>query len=318
MNDLVLLLVMIILFCVSFYFMVSQLARRSKLKRRTNDYLTVKIDEEKAEIEKRSIGKSYVSTVSKAFRWVPFGEKTVKRLQQAGTDMTPPEFFALRISASGISAIIVYFLNGHWLFMLAGFIIGFFIPLFVIIRQRKKRLDLLTHQLVETLGTMANSLRAGFSFMQAMKMVSEEMPDPIGPEFGRVVRETSLGVPLEDALKNLVERLPNKELEVIVQAIIAQRESGGNLAELLLTMEETIRGRVRVLEELNTLVAQGKMSSWIITALPIGLATFIYFSNPDYLSIMFEHPLGWLLSIGALISIFIGWLVIQKVIKIEV
>lgn len=317
MNDLIILVVMVILFCISFYFIFSKIARKRKLNRRTNHYITVKIEEE-AETEKKSFGKSYLSTLSKGFRWVPYGEKTIKRLQQAGTDMTPAEFYSLRVSAAGISVIIVYFLNAHWLFMIAGFLISLYIPLFVITRQRKKRLDLLTYQLVETLGTMANSLRAGFSFMQAMKMMSEEMPDPIGPEFGRVVRETSLGVPLEDSLKNLVERLPNTELEVIVQAIIAQRESGGNLVELLLVMEETIRGRVRVLEELNTLVAQGKLSSWIITALPVGLAAFIYFSNPDYLSIMFEHPLGWLLSIGAVISMFVGWLLIQKVIKIEV
>jgi len=317
MIDLTILFVMVILFCVSFYFVFSNLARKSNLNRRTNEYITVKIEEE-AKIEKQSFGKSYVSTLSKAFRWVPYAEKTITRLQQAGSDMTPAEFFALRFSAAGISAIIVYFLNWHWLFMLAGFLIGFYIPLFFIIRQRKKRLALLTYQLVETLGTMANSLRAGFSFMQAMKMMSEEMPDPIGPEFGRVVRETRLGIPLEDALKNLVERLPNTELEVIVQAIIAQRESGGNLVELLLVMEETIRGRVRVLEELNTLVAQGKLSSWIITGLPVGLVVFINFSKPDYLSVMFEHPLGWLLTIGAVISMFIGWLIIQKVIKIEV
>ncbi len=291
------------------------------MDRRTRDYLKVNekvTNEEEEETNKKGLGKSYVSILSKAFRWIPYSKKTEKLLQQAGTDMTPAEFFALRISAAGASVIVVYFLNAHWIWMIVGTLIGFLIPSIIVRRQRKKRLDLLTYQLVETLGTMANSLRAGFSFMQAMKMVSDEMPDPIGPEFGRVVRETSLGVPVEDSLKKMVERLPNTELDVIVQGIIAQRESGGNLAELLLAMEETIRGRVRVLEELNTLVAQGKLSSWIITALPIALATFIYFTNPDYLSIMFEHPLGWFLSISALISIFIGWLFIQKVIKIEV
>ncbi len=177
---------------------------------------------------------------------------------------------------------------------------------------------MISSQLLETLGVLANSLRAGFSFMQAMQLAGKETPEPLGPELERAVREAGLGVPLEEVFENMLKRLPNKELEVVVRAILAQRRSGGNLAELLETMEETIRGRVRVLEELRTLTAQGRMSSWIITMLPVGLGLYLYFASADYFTPMLEHPLGWMMLSVAAISIIIGWIVIQKINRIEV
>jgi tight adherence protein B len=198
------------------------------------------------------------------------------------------------------------------------FIGGLYLPYLYLINKRKKRLSLLSYQLIETLGMMANSLRAGFSFMQAMQLTGRELPDPLGPEFDRAVREVGLGKPIEEVFESLVNRLPNKELEVVIRAILAQRKSGGNLAELLETMEETIRGRVRILDELKTLTAQGKMSAWVITLIPPGLAVYLYVVNPEYFKPMLNHPLGVLmLSIGS-ISIILGWLLIQKIIKIEV
>ena len=137
-------------------------------------------------------------------------------------------------------------------------IIGFLIPKVLFDSQKKEAIASLSYQLIETLGMIANSMRAGFSFMQAIQLAGKEMPDPIGPEFEQLVREIGLGIPFEDAMRALTRRLPNKELTVVVQAILAQRKSGGNLAQLLETVEETIRGRIRILEELNTLTSRGK------------------------------------------------------------
>jgi tight adherence protein B len=185
-------------------------------------------------------------------------------------------------------------------------------------RRRNKRLNQLTYQLIEVLGMMGNSMRAGFSFMQAMQLVGKEIPDPLGPEFDRCVRQARLGIPLEAVFAELIDRLPNKELDVVLSAILTQRSSGGNMAELLETMEETIRGRIRVLEELRTLTAQWRMSSWIITLLPVGLAFYLAIVNHDYFSPMLNHPLGLtMLFIGAFL-ILIGWVLIQKIINIEV
>lgn len=239
-------------------------------------------------------------------------------MREAGSGLKPEEFFALRILAAVGMGMFTAFLGLPWYLTLLAVFIGFAFPKYSMKRKRKKRLARVNHQLVEVLGMMANSMRAGFSFMQAMQLVGKELPDPLGPEFDRVVRQAGLGVSLEDTFQELVERLPNKEMEVVVRAILAQRRSGGNLAQLLETMEETIRGRVRILEELNTLTAQGRMSSWIITLLPVGLGLYLALVNREYFAPMLEHPLGWTMMFVASVSIIIGWAIIQKIIRIEV
>ncbi|WP_147803207.1 type II secretion system F family protein [Alkalicoccus halolimnae] len=318
MMNLALLLILVVLFTMLSYAFITQFQKRSRLKNRTNQYVAKQETrgEEKPVEERRKF--SLLEMAGKALQGLPVQTKTENLLQQGGFSLTPSEFLALRISTAFLSAGMLWLFFPVWYLAVLALPFGFYVPVVYARYKRKKRLELLTYQLVETLGTMANSLRAGFSFLQSMQMVAKEMPDPLGPEFGRAVNEIRLGRPVEEAMHRMTERMPNKELEVIVQSIIAQRESGGNLAELLLAMEETIRGRIRVLDELKTLVAQGKISSWIITMLPVALAVFIYMFNREYGAIMFQHPLGWTLSFLTLISIFIGWLLIQKVIKIEV
>jgi tight adherence protein B len=165
---------------------------------------------------------------------------------------------------------------------------------------------------------MANSMRAGFSFMQAMQLVGKEVPDPLGPEFERTLKDINYGLSIEEAFKNLFQRLPDKELGLVINALMIQRSSGGNLATLLETMQETIRGRVRIKEELRTLTAQGRMSSWIISLLPVALGLYLYFMNPEYFGPLLNHPLGKvMLSFGVIFGI-LGWLLIRKIVNIEV
>jgi tight adherence protein B len=275
-------------------------------------------DNDKTNEKKPSIIKRIYLSVATFFRNIQFSEKTKKLLLEAGSPLKPEEFLALRILVAAGIGILSALIGFKWYICTIAVIIGLEAPAFFIKRKRKKRLTFLSYQLIDVLGMMANSMRAGFSFIQAMQLVGKEVSDPLGPEFDRVVRQTGLGVPLEDVFAELVERLPNKELEVVVQAILAQRKSGGNLAELLETMEETIRGRVRILEELKTLTAQGKLSSYIITFLPIGLGLYLTLVSKDYFQPMLQHPLGWLMLGVCAVSISIGWVLIQKIIKIEV
>jgi tight adherence protein B len=268
--------------------------------------------------KKTSIFKHFFLSISMIFRNIQFSENTEKILLMAGSKLRPEEFFALRIIAAAGLALITALLGFPWYLISLAIMIGFAIPKVVMKRKGKKRLQLSSYQLIEVLGMMANSMRAGFSFMQAMQLVGKEIPDPLGPEFDRVVRQAGLGIPLDEIFVELVERIPNKELEVVVRAILAQRKSGGNLADLLETMEETIRGRVRILEELNTLTAQGRMSSWVITLLPVGLGLYLSLVNREYFGPMLEHPLGWVMLSVCVIFIFMGWVFIQKIIRIEV
>ncbi|TVP83065.1 MAG: hypothetical protein EA344_10275 [Alkalicoccus sp.] len=316
MNSLLVIVLLMLISTAFFYQIFTRIVKRNRLKDRISRFVPAGGSEGTKTEERRKF--SLIETAGKGLKFIPSRKKTGTLLQQAGVSLSGPEFLAVRIGAVIMTAVVFWMFSDSWLALAAAVPIGFLIPLMYMKRKRTKRLQLLTYQLVETLGTMANSLRAGFSFMQAMQMVAKEMPDPLGPEFGRVVREVSLGRPTAEALHRMSERLPNKELEVIVQGIIAQRESGGNLAELLLAMEETISGRIRVLDELKTLVSQGKMSSWIITLLPVGVGLFMYMFNYEYMAIMIEHPLGLTLLFFTAVSIVIGWFMIQKVIRIEV
>lgn len=303
-----------------FYSIFKNFSDRKKIESRLNKFLPdfgVDIPEEEA-APKKSMIKESIKYTAKIFQGISFNKRTEKILVEAGSLLKPEEFFVLRIIFSVSTAFIVYLLGFHLLVLLPATIIGFALPYLYMKNKRKKRLNLLPFQLIETLGMMANSMRAGFSFMQAMQLSGKELPDPLGPEFERAVREVGLGVPIEEVFENLIKRLPNKELEVVFRAILAQRKSGGNLAELLETMEETVRGRIRILEELKTLTAQGRMSAWVITLIPPGLGVYLYFFSPDYFGPMLSHPLGITMLSVAGVSIIIGWLFIRKTIRIEV
>lgn len=318
MNSILFVMIFTVLFSLIFYTLLRNVSRNKRVKKRRDNFIPAAEEKSEEKKKKENRDSPIIRGAGKALSFIPVKVKTTDKLQQAGFTISGSEFLAVRLFAASTAGAVAWLIFASFIHVFIGLAAGFVIPVVIVSRKRKKRLELLTHQLIETLGTMANSLRAGFSFLQAMQLVSKEMPDPLGPEFGRVVKEISLGRPVDEALVRMTERLPNKELEVIVQGIVAQRENGGNLAGLLISMEETIRGRIKVQDELKTLVAQGKMSSWIITMLPVALALFMYFVNYDYISIMLTEPLGWMISFMGTVSIFIGWLLIQKVIKIEV
>lgn len=294
--------------------------KRKTINQRVEKFLPTRLEvEEENHVEQKDKNlKKFLTSFSGVFRHVQLSKKTTKLLIEAGSTLKPEEFFIVKILVIVLSGIVAFLAGLQWYVLLVAVVVSFFLPNLYMKRKREKRIKLISYQLVEILGMMANSMRAGFSFMQAMQLVGKEMPEPLGPEFDQVVKQAGLGVPIDKVFEEMTVRIPNKELEVVVRAILAQRKSGGNLAALLETMEETIRGRIRVLEELNTLTAQGKMSSWIITLLPVGLGLYLAFANGEYFSPMLDHPLGITMLTMAGLSIIIGWFFIQKIIKIEV
>jgi tight adherence protein B len=318
-NNIILLFVFFLSFSV-FFLLYKNFTFRKKIKSRIKKFIPVdQIDNlEAVDIPKDNIIKKSIMNIAKIFQGVSFSKQTEKLLEGAGSALKPEEFFVLRIIFAGGTSIFLYLLGFHLLVWITGVFLGFAIPYFYMKNKRKKRLNLISFQLIETLGMMANSMRAGFSFMQSMQLAGKELPAPLGPEFERTVKEVGLGVPIEEVFESLINRLPNKELEVVIHAILAQRKSGGNLAELLETMEETVRGRIRIMEELKTLTAQGRMSAWVITLIPPGLGVYLYFFSPEYFRPMLGHPLGIVMLSVATVSIIIGWLFIQKIIRIEV
>ncbi len=260
-----------------------------------------------------------ISLVGKQFQGKTFINKWQSRIDEAALPLKAEEFFALRLMiATGMFILGLLLGYQSFVILIVLSIVGYGLPSIYIKNRKNKRLVRCASQLPPTLGTMATAMKAGFSFLQAMQLIGKEIPDPIGPEFNRTLREINLGVPFEEAFHHLLERLPNDDLEIIVTALLVQRSTGGNLADILESIQETIRERIRIKEELKTLTAQGRMSAWIISLLPLGLGLILNMMNPEYFAPMLHHPLGWLLIGIGVISGFIGWMFIQKIVSIEV
>ncbi|MFZ5650955.1 MAG: type II secretion system F family protein [Bacillota bacterium] len=183
---------------------------------------------------------------------------------------------------------------------------------------KNRRLAKFNAQIGDALVIMSNSLRSGFSFLQAMDMVRKELPNPIAREFGRTFQEMNLGTPTEDALENLNARVGSEDLELVITAVLIQRQVGGNLAEILDNIANTIRERIRIKGEIKTLTAQGKVSGIVIGVLPLVLAGVLSVMSPDYLKPLFTTPMGMAMLASALVLEAIGILLIRKIVSINV
>jgi tight adherence protein B len=209
--------------------------------------------------------------------------------------------------------------------LLVGALIGFFIPRFWLGRRRSSRLNAFNKQLPDTITLIANALRAGSSFLQAIEMVVREAQAPITTEFSRVVREVNLGLAFDAALENMVRRVRSDDLELMTTAITIQHQVGGNLAEILDSIAFTIRERVRIKGEIRTLTSQQRLSGYVVAALPIGLIAFLFVLTPTFMQPMFEKPpeiaglpAGLIVLTGAGIMMFMGFMAIRRIVDIEV
>jgi len=192
------------------------------------------------------------------------------------------------------------------------------VPLLWLLFRRSRRLKAFAVQLPEAMDMLARALRAGQSLASGMNMVSTEMPAPLGREFGRVFEEQNLGVPLEDALTSLSERLPNPDLRFFSTAGILQRQTGGDLAEILDKIGSLIRERFKIWGQIQALTGEGRLSGVVLLALPVLLFVAVYQLNPDYVKVLFTDPMGKKMLVGAIFMQVIGALVIRKIVNIKV
>jgi tight adherence protein B len=208
--------------------------------------------------------------------------------------------------------------GGNLLYMLAGLFFGGFGAWAYLSMKHTRRLKAFKNQLADTLQLMAGALSAGLSLAQSVDTVVKEGTDPMAGEFRRALIETRLGVEIEDALAAIADRMGSVDFEWVVMAIRIQRQVGGNLAELLNKVAETIREREYLERQVLTLSAEGRLSVWILGGLPPAFMAYLMVSNPGYVGAMFESPLGWamLIGMGVLLTVGIFWM--KKLVKVEV
>ena len=259
-----------------------------------------------------------IKNISKHFESLQWSRLMEHKLTQAALPMRGAEFIVICVGIALLAIVILVMLSGNLILALLGGVVGFSIPLFILkikIDQRKKAFN---DQLGDTIVLIANALRTGYSFMQAVAMVSREMPKPIGEEFARVLKEMNLGVTTEEALNNMAKRVNSDDLDLVITAVLIQRQVGGNLAVVLDSIASTIRERIKIKGHIKTLTAQGKISGLIIGVLPIAIGGVIYVLNPEYVKILFNDPLGRMMLVVGVISQIIGIMVIRKIINIDI
>ena len=240
------------------------------------------------------------------------------KMQQAGIPLLGTEFMALLLlSAVVIGSIAAVLVKKWYAGILAAIIIMAVEYIYVLVRI-ERRATSFTNQLGDCLMMVANALRAGFSFLQAMEMISKEMEPPISDEFKHVMRDIGLGATVERALDDMDKRVGSPDFSLVVTAVLIQQQVGGDLARILDTISETIQDRIRMRREVKTLTAQGRLSGWILILTPIALALFMTSSNPDYMDPLFKHPVGQMILVAAIIMEIIGAFVINRIVDIEV
>lgn len=259
-----------------------------------------------------------IGTIGKKASKKNYMEDKKKKLNQAYVFMRVEEFLGLSILSAILGFIVIYYLTKLWYLALIGIFLGYKIPNIFIESIKKKRIKKLNSQLPEALSILSNGLRAGFSFTQAMSVAANELDTPIKDEFLRVIRDNAIGKTLEEALLSFSERTDDEDIDMLITALIIQRKVGGNLAEILDTIGETIRDRMRIRGEIKTLTASSRFSAIVISILPFAVASFIFIMNPSYIMELFKSIFGIFMVVFAIIMQVFGIIIIIKMANVEI
>ena len=246
------------------------------------------------------------------------GARLDAKLEQAGMPILAGEFIAVMVLCVLIAGIVaaIFLQNIVFVLLIAGF--ASLIPYVWMGRSLRKRQEAFVDQLADTLSVLASSLRAGYSFLQALDTVSKEIGEPSAGEFQRVVAEIRLGRPIDDAMTAMAERVGSEDLKWAVIAINVQRQVGGNLAEVLDIVSNTVRERAYIRRQVQVLSAEGRLSVWILSCLPFGIMVYIAMVNPEYIEPLFSTLPGRALLIAGAFWMGLGIFVMSRMVKIDV
>lgn len=245
------------------------------------------------------------------------GARIDKKLEEADILLSGGEFVVMVAAITISVAMLVFSTTLRPLLSVAIGAVSTVVPFFFVDSARNKRLADFNAQISDALSIMSNSLRSGFSFVQSMDMVRRELTDPIKKEFDRTILEINLGTSIEKALGNLSQRVNSEDMELVITAVLIQRQVGGNLAEVLDNIAGAIRERVRIKREIRTLTAQGRISGLIIGLLPVFLAVFMFSTNPGYIMELFRNKVGLVMLALAVLGQFSGLMIIKKIVDIK-
>lgn len=318
-------LLAVLVAALCFGLLVGLLSIRSRAKKehamteRLNYFAGVQQDRsQKQQLTPKTVLYNCIEGLAKALGRLQHGRRIELLMQQADWPIRGTEFEAILLLWGGLVGLITFLVTLKGAMFFAGALAGILMGLALLgmrIRRRRKKF---TNQLGDMLTMVANALRAGFSFMQAFELIAREMDAPMGREVQLVVNEVNLGNTLESALDNMQRRVASPDFELVVTAVLIQRQVGGDLASILDTISETIAERVRMRREVMALTAQGRASGWVLAAIPVALFAILYMMSPSYLSPLIDTEIGRMFMIGALVLEVIGFFVIQRIVDIKI
>ncbi len=294
-------------------------AKRARLQKRLAEALLHSAHTE--DIEVVLARNELMSEIPWVNRWlvrVQAATQLKRMLDQADLHITPSRLVMFSVMAGILAALAVSVLNAWILLMIAAGLIAASMPFVHVWWKRKKRFAAFLEHLPDALDLMSRALTAGHAFSESLQMVSSEMPEPIAGEFRKTYEEQNLGLSLKLALENLTQRIPLLDLRMCVTAVLIQRETGGNLAELLEKVAYTIRERFRIMGDLKTLTTSSRMSAWLLCGLPIFVAIAVTVLNPEYMSVLWKDPRGHWLIATALFMQVTGMLIVRKILNIKI
>lgn len=275
------------------------------------------IDTSKASfLKQRALSESAI--INSQLQRIPNIHKLDQLLIQSDSSIKVSGFLFYTAVFSILGAFIAFILDLHIFFIILAALGFALLPLIYIIKIRNNRLKKMEEQLPEAIDLMARALKAGHAFSGALQMVGKEGMEPISKEFNTTFEEVNYGIPMQDALLHFSLRVPLMDIRYFIIAVMIQRESGGNLAELLENISNLIRERLKLLGKIRVLSAEGKLSAWILGCLPFALAGVIQIVNPGYLTILYTDPVGYILIGGMVILMSFGVFIMSRIIKIRV
>ena len=293
--------------------------KRARLRQRLSEALLHSAHTEDIEvILARNELMSEIPALNRALLRLQTALQLKRMLDQADLHITPSRLVMFSSMAGILAALAVSVISISLPLIILSGIVAAALPFLHVWWKRKRRFDQFLELLPDALELMSRALSAGHAFSEALHMVAEEMPEPIAGEFRKTYEEQNLGLSLKLALENLMERIPLLDLRMCVTAVLVQKETGGNLGEILEKVAYTIRERFRIMGDLKTLTTSSRLSAWLLCALPIFVAIAVTFMNPDYMAVLWKDQRGHYLIAAAITMQFTGMLIVKKILNIKI
>jgi tight adherence protein B len=239
-------------------------------------------------------------------------------IEQSGLRLSVSAVLLGSLALGGLVAVVAGAMFRSPFGFVVGAAVGGAIPFAVLKMKRTARLRKFEEEFPEALDLVARALKAGHAFSTGLKMVADEMKDPVGPEFRKTFDEQNFGLPMKDALNNMAERVPSLDVRFFVTAVLIQRDTGGNLAEILENLGHVVRERFKILRQVRVYTAHGRLTGYVLLGLPVALSIALMFINPDHMNMLFRERMGQTMLMVAIVMQIIGYFWISRVVKIEV